>query len=107
MITILPALAVFGHHWDIGVRTLWPQLLCPPASVVSRGVGVPCVSEPSCFLGVAKVGLFDHIGYDDYEAEVLPRNLVMQVVCLRAELKTLLIERRGYRLTRRRVFERA
>lgn len=100
-------LRAFGRACSVGICISRPQLFRPPAGVVPCRVGVPCVSVPPCFFRVAEVGLFDDIWDDDYESEILPRNLIVQVVRLRAKVETLLVEGRGYGLTGRRILERA
>jgi hypothetical protein len=60
----------------------------------------------SSLLRVAEVGLLNDVGDDDDKAEVLPRDLVVQVVGFRAELEALLVEGRGYGLAWRWVLER-
>lgn len=77
-----------NYYWSLlglmGLRllcSLRPQLLCPPAGVVTRCLAVPGVSESPCLFRVAQVGLLDDVWDDDYEAEVLPCNFVVEVVC--------------------------
>jgi hypothetical protein len=74
---------------------------------VARRLAVPCVAVSSSLLWVAEVGLLDDVRDDDDEAEVLPSDLVVQVVGFRAELEALLVEGRCYGLAWRWVLERA
>lgn len=66
---------------DIIVCDSWPQLLSSPASVVSRSLTIPGVSEPTRFLWVAEISLFDNFWNNDDEAKVFPSNLIVQVIC--------------------------
>jgi hypothetical protein len=92
--------------WVFALCCLRPQLFCPPPGVVARRLAVPGVAVPSSLLRVAEVGLLDDVGDDDDEAEVLSRDLVVQVVGFRAELEALLVEGCGYGLAWRWVLER-
>lgn len=83
-----------------------PKLLSPPSSICLCAL-IECVSVSPCLLRIAEISLLHRVRNNDYEAKVLARNRVVQIVRLGTKRKVLVIIRFGYRLAWRRVLERS